>query len=73
MRSWERLPFTQWADIQRTNRFIGVEPRSGYRTVLPNNDDYTIHLPSEANDEELGRALLEALKPEPVPLARGRT
>ncbi len=61
MRSWERLPFTQWADIQRTERFICVEPRSGYSMILPENDGYTIHLPHDASDEALGRALLEAL------------
>ena len=61
MRSWERLPFTQWADIQRTERFVTVEPRSGYRMVLPENDDYTIYLAPDSGDEALGRALLEGL------------
>jgi hypothetical protein len=61
MRSWERLPFTQWADIQRTERYVTVEVRSGHRMILPENDDYTIHLTPDSDDEALGRALLEGL------------
>ena len=61
MRSWERLPFTQWTDVQRTERFICLEPRSGYRMVLPENDGYTIHLSPDANDDVLGLALFDAL------------
>ena len=61
MKSTERLPFTQWADINRTDRFISVEPKSGYRMVQPEDDSYVVYLPPDAADEALGRALLEAL------------
>jgi hypothetical protein len=61
MKSTERLPFTQWADINRTERFISVEPMSGYSMVQPEDDGYVIYLPPDASDDALGRALLEAL------------
>jgi hypothetical protein len=61
MKPTERLPFTQWADINRTDRFIAVEPKSGYRRALPENEARVIYLPPNASDEVLGRALLEAL------------
>jgi hypothetical protein len=61
MKSTERLPFTQWADINRTERFISVEPKSGYSMVQPEDDGYVIYLPPDASDDALGRALLEAL------------
>ncbi|HWG04866.1 MAG TPA: contact-dependent growth inhibition system immunity protein [Beijerinckiaceae bacterium] len=61
MKSTERLPFTQWADIHRTERFISVEPLSGYRRALPEDNSDIIYLPPDANDIVLGRALLEAL------------
>jgi hypothetical protein len=61
MDSTERLPFTQWADINRTDRFISVEPKSGYRRALPENEARVIYLPPNAGDDVLGQALLEAL------------
>jgi CDI immunity protein len=61
MKSTERLPFTQWADINRTDRFISVEPKSGYRMVQSEDDSHVIYLAPDAADEALGRALLEAL------------
>jgi hypothetical protein len=61
MKSTQRLPFTQWADINRTESFISVKPISGYRMVQPEDDGYVIYLPPNATDEALGRALLEAL------------
>jgi len=57
----ERLPFTQWADIHPTDRLISVEPLSGYGMAYQDNEGYVIYLPSDASDEALGRALLEAL------------
>lgn len=57
----ERLPFTQWAEISRTDRLISVEPLSGYRMVQRDNECYAIYLPPDASDDALGRALLEAL------------
>jgi hypothetical protein len=62
MRSTERLPFTQWADIHRTERFVSVRPKSGYRMIQPDDDGYVIYVPPDATDEALGRALLEALE-----------
>jgi CDI immunity protein len=61
MKSTERLPFTQWADINRTDRFISVAPRSGYRMVQPEDDAYVIYLATDATDQALGQALLDAL------------
>jgi len=61
MRSWERLPFTQWAEINMASRFISVEPLSGYRVARREDDGYVIWLEPDATDEALGRALLEAL------------
>jgi hypothetical protein len=60
--STERLPFTQWADIQRTERFISVEPMSGYRMVQPEDKEYVIYLRPDATDEAMGRTLLESLE-----------
>jgi len=54
-------PFTQWARINRTERFISVRPLSGYRIIQPEDDGYVIYLAPDASDEALGRALLEAL------------
>jgi hypothetical protein len=62
MMSTERLPFTQWAEINRTERFISVEPLSGYSMVQRENEGYVIYLAPDASDEILGRALLEALE-----------
>jgi CDI immunity protein len=56
-----RLPFTQWADVSRTERFICVAPLSGYRIIQLEDDGYVIYLDRAANDDALGRALLEAL------------
>jgi hypothetical protein len=61
MKSKERLPFTQWADINRTERVVSIQPKSGYRMIQPDDDGYVICLPPDATDEALGRALLEAL------------
>jgi hypothetical protein len=61
MKSTERLPFRQCADIHRTERFISVEPLSGYRTPLPEDEGYVIYLLPDATDIVFGKALLEAL------------
>ena len=55
------LPFTQWADVSRTERFICVQPMSGHRLILPEDDGYAIYLAPNAADEALGRALLKCL------------
>jgi hypothetical protein len=54
-------PFAQWADISRTDRFICVQPLSGYRIIQLEDDGYVIYLAPDATDEALGRALLECL------------
>jgi hypothetical protein len=56
-----RLPFTQWASIHRTERFVSVEPLSGYRMSLREDALPVIYLAQDASDEALGRALLEML------------
>ena len=53
-------PFTQWADVARTERFIRIVPLSGYRLIQHEYDAYVIYLEPHASDETLGRALLEA-------------
>ena len=61
MKPVKPFPFRQCADINRTDRFISIEPLSGYRMVQPEDDGYVIYLPPDASDAALGRALLEAL------------
>jgi CDI immunity protein len=61
MNSAKTKPFTQWARINRTERFVSVRPLSGYRIIQPEDDGYVIYLTPDASDEALGRALLEAL------------
>jgi hypothetical protein len=61
MKPVERLPFTQAADIHRTEKFFSVEPLSGYRVYYPEDEGYVIYLPPDASDEALGQAFLEAL------------
>ena len=61
MKSVERLPFAQWADVKRTERFICVEPLSGYRMIQREDEGYVIYLPPDATDDAVGQALLEAL------------
>jgi len=55
------VPFRQWAHAHRTDRFISVEPLSGYRMTLREDDGYVIYLPPDAADEALGHALLKCL------------
>ncbi|WP_424114603.1 contact-dependent growth inhibition system immunity protein [Roseiarcus sp.] len=55
------MPFTQWADVSRTDRFICLQPMSGYRLIEQEDDGYAIYLPPDADNEALGRALLECL------------
>ncbi len=61
MTSTDRLPFAQWADIHRTDRFLSVEPLSGYGRTLREDEGYVIYLARDTADEELGRALFECL------------
>jgi hypothetical protein len=60
-RSWEDLPFTQWAEISRTDRGISIEPLSGYSFVQRDDVGFVIYLAPDADDEALGRALFETL------------
>jgi hypothetical protein len=57
----EREPFTQWASVFRTDRFISFEPLSGYIRCLRESVNYRIYLKPDVDDEALGRGLLEAL------------
>jgi hypothetical protein len=61
MRSTEPLPLRQCADIHRTERFISVEPLSGYASAVREDEGFVIYLPPNASDIALGRALLEVL------------
>jgi hypothetical protein len=55
-------PFTQWADVAKTERFIRIVPLSGYRLVQREYEAYAIYLEPHASDESLGRALLDTLE-----------
>jgi hypothetical protein len=61
MNSTERLPLMQWASVHRTERFVSIEPLSGYRMAYREDESYVIYLPSDAGDDALGVALLQAL------------
>ena len=61
MKSSDQVPFTQWADIHRTERFISAEPLSGYSLVHRDDEGCIFYLSPEASADELGQALLEAL------------
>lgn len=61
MTSTDRLPFAQWADINRTDLFISVEPLSGYRTIQRDDEGCVVYLTPSTADDALGRAMLEAL------------
>jgi hypothetical protein len=61
MKPTKVLPFRQCSDISRTERFICIQPLSGYRMIQPEDDGYAIYLAPDASDDALGRALLEAL------------
>jgi hypothetical protein len=61
MKPTEIVPFTQWAEIHRTEKFVSVEPLSGYRRALPEDDGRVVYLPPDATDSALGQTLLEAL------------
>ena len=62
MRATRIKPFTQWADIGKTDRFIRIVPLSGYRLVQHKYDAYAVYLEPHASDEALGRALLDTLE-----------
>jgi hypothetical protein len=55
------LPFMQWAGVHKNDDFICVEPLSGYRRTLQEDDGFAIYLEPDATEEALGQALLEAL------------
>jgi CDI immunity protein len=55
-------PFTQWADVTKTERFVRIVPLSGYRLVQHEYDAYAIYLEPHASDEALGQALLDTLE-----------
>lgn len=61
MTSGNLFPFRQCADILRADQFFCIETLSGYRMVQPEDDGFVVYLPPDANDELLGRALLQAL------------
>lgn len=61
MKMAKALSFRQCADINRTERFICVQPLSGYRMIQPEDDGYVFYLAPDVSDDALGEALLEAL------------
>jgi hypothetical protein len=61
MKRREPLPFAQWASIHGTEKFVSVEPLSGYSIIQREDEGRIIYLPPDASNETLGQALLEAL------------
>jgi CDI immunity protein len=61
MKPVEPFPFAQWAEIHRTDKFISIEPLSGYSMVVREDEGYVIYLPPDATDDALGAALLKVL------------
>lgn len=61
MKQTKDFPFSQWADIHGTEKFVCVETLSGYRMVQREDDGYRIYLARDAAEDALGEALLEAL------------
>jgi len=55
------VPFTQWAAIHATEKFLVVNPLSGYRRQLPEDELHSIYLEPDAAETALGQAVLEAL------------
>jgi hypothetical protein len=62
MSSKERVPFTQWANVHRTERLISIEPLSGYRMAYREDEGHVVYLPPDASDDVLGQTLLQALE-----------
>jgi hypothetical protein len=62
MSSKERVPFTQWANVHRTERLISIEPLSGYRMAYREDEGHVVYLPPNASDDVLGQTLLQALE-----------
>jgi len=61
MKPTKILPFRQCAEIHRTEKFISIEPLSGYRIIGREDEGCVIYLTPDASDGALGRALLDAL------------
>jgi hypothetical protein len=57
----DRLPFAQWATINRTEKFICIEPMSGYRMTIREDDAFRIYLEPDAGENAIGEAVLTAL------------
>ena len=55
------VPFTQWATIDVTEKFVAVTALSGYRRRLHEDEPCVIYLETDATDANLGQAVLEAL------------
>jgi len=57
----QRLPFAQWAEIQRTDRFISIEPLSGYSLLQREDSGWIAYFEPHATDDALGVGLLLTL------------
>ena len=51
----------RWAHVYENRDFVQIETRSGYRGGLPDPLGKRVQIPNPASDEDLGRAVLEAL------------
>ena len=61
MSASNEVPFTQWAAVHATEKFIAVNPLSGYRRRLPEDELHIIYLEPDSNDTTLGQVLLDTL------------
>jgi hypothetical protein len=58
----QRLPFAQWAEINRTDRFISIEALSGYSLLQRDDNSFIAYLDPDVTDDTLGFALLEIFR-----------
>jgi hypothetical protein len=53
--------FAQWAEINQTDKFTCIEPLSGFRRIMREDEGYRIYLEPGASEREIGEAVLEVL------------
>jgi len=54
--------FAQWAEINQTDKFTCIEPLSGFRRMLREDEGYRIYLEPGASERAIGEAVLDVLK-----------
>ena len=54
--------FVQWAEINQTDRFTCIEPLSGFRLTVREDEGYRIYLEPGASERTIGEAVLDVLE-----------